>query len=82
LIVNEQGTVFERVIREVCEASQVDFEEGGVDQHTLEEMKTVSKSFIFPFYRCVAGKGVIMVVWFRNAFEKSSVEIDGYFPLV
>lgn len=31
--------VFDRVIQEVCEASQVDFEEGGVDQQTLEDMR-------------------------------------------
>lgn len=34
--------VFDRVIQEVCEASQVDFEEGGVDQQTLEDMRKVS----------------------------------------
>ncbi|RAO67890.1 uncharacterized protein BHQ10_003902 [Talaromyces amestolkiae] len=33
------GTVYDRVIQEVCEASRVDFEEGGVDQQTLEEMR-------------------------------------------
>ncbi|OKL55964.1 hypothetical protein UA08_08632 [Talaromyces atroroseus] len=38
---NQQvGMVYDRVIQEVCEASRVDFEEGGVDQQTLEEMKT------------------------------------------
>ncbi|KAF5015858.1 hypothetical protein F66182_12649, partial [Fusarium sp. NRRL 66182] len=37
---NQQvGTVYDRVIQEVCEASRVDFEEGGVDQQTLEEMR-------------------------------------------
>ncbi|CRG89302.1 WD repeat-containing protein slp1 [Talaromyces islandicus] len=37
---NQQvGTVYDRVIQDVCEASQVDFEEGGVDQQTLEEMR-------------------------------------------
>ncbi|KAL1986462.1 hypothetical protein VTN96DRAFT_6382 [Rasamsonia emersonii] len=37
---NQQvGMVYDRVIQEVCEASQVDFEEGGVDQQTLEEMR-------------------------------------------
>lgn len=35
--------VFDRVIQEVCDASQVDFEEGGVDQQTLEEMRKVSE---------------------------------------
>ncbi|KAJ5288186.1 Transcription factor IIA alpha/beta subunit [Penicillium angulare] len=37
---NQQvGTVFERVIQEVCDASQVDFEESGVDQKTLLDMR-------------------------------------------
>lgn len=43
-----QGTVYDRVIQEVCEASRVDFEEGGVDQQTLEEMRMVS-IFFFSF---------------------------------
>ncbi|KAL2824161.1 transcription factor IIA, alpha/beta subunit [Aspergillus cavernicola] len=33
------GTVFERVIQEVCDASQVDFEESGVDQQTLVDLR-------------------------------------------
>lgn len=33
--------MYDRVIREVCDASQVDFEEGGVDQQTLEDLKKV-----------------------------------------
>ncbi|KAL2820724.1 transcription factor IIA, alpha/beta subunit [Aspergillus granulosus] len=33
------GTVFERVIQEVCDASQVDFEESGVDQQTLSDLR-------------------------------------------
>lgn len=41
--------VYDRVIQEVCEASQVDFEEGGVDQQTLEEMRRVSHQ---PFPPC------------------------------
>ncbi|KAN0068671.1 Transcription factor IIA, alpha/beta subunit [Elaphomyces granulatus] len=35
------GTVFDRVIHDVCEASQVDFEESGVDQQTLEELRKI-----------------------------------------
>ncbi|EFR03954.1 hypothetical protein MGYG_06953 [Nannizzia gypsea CBS 118893] len=31
--------VFDRVIQEVCDSSQIDFEESGVDQHTLEELR-------------------------------------------
>lgn len=42
-----QGTVYDHVIQEVCAASQVDFEEGGVDQQTLEEMRTVRIEFPF-----------------------------------
>ncbi|KAL4937631.1 transcription factor IIA, alpha/beta subunit [Aspergillus oleicola] len=33
------GTVFERVIQEVCDSSQVDFEESGVDQQTLLDLR-------------------------------------------
>ncbi|RHZ60495.1 hypothetical protein CDV55_105101 [Aspergillus turcosus] len=37
---NQQvGTVFDRVIQEVCDASQVDFEESGVDQQTLLDLR-------------------------------------------
>ncbi|KAG2415050.1 hypothetical protein HFD88_006240 [Aspergillus terreus] len=37
---NQQvGAVFERVIQEVCDASQVDFEESGVDQQTLLDLR-------------------------------------------
>lgn len=34
--------MFEKVIQEVCEASQVDFEESGVDQKTLLDLRAVS----------------------------------------
>ncbi|KAI9765195.1 MAG: transcription factor IIA subunit alpha, partial [Candelina submexicana] len=33
------GTIYTRVMQEVIESSQVDFEESGVDQQTLEELK-------------------------------------------
>ncbi|KAL3471978.1 transcription factor IIA, alpha/beta subunit [Aspergillus californicus] len=33
------GTVFDRVIQEVCDSSQVDFEESGVDQQTLSDLR-------------------------------------------
>ncbi|KAJ5435606.1 Transcription factor IIA alpha/beta subunit [Penicillium cf. griseofulvum] len=37
---NQQvGAVFEKVIQEVCDASQVDFEESGVDQQTLHDLR-------------------------------------------
>lgn len=37
--------MFERVIQEVCDASQVDFEESGVDQKTLLDLREVSVHF-------------------------------------
>lgn len=40
--------MFEYVINEVCQASQVDFEEGGVDQQTLKELQKVSIPRCFP----------------------------------
>ncbi|CAG7924461.1 unnamed protein product [Penicillium olsonii] len=37
---NQQvGVVFEKVIQEVCDSSQVDFEESGVDQQTLHDLR-------------------------------------------
>lgn len=37
--------MFERVIQEVCDASQVDFEESGVDQKTLLDLREVRDLF-------------------------------------
>lgn len=37
--------MFEKVIQEVCDASQVDFEESGVDQQTLHDLREVSIKF-------------------------------------
>lgn len=34
--------MFDKVIQEVCDSSQIDFEEGGVDQQTLEDLRKVS----------------------------------------
>lgn len=34
--------MFDRVIQEVCDGSQVDFEESGVDQQTLLDLRKVS----------------------------------------
>lgn len=39
--------VFDRVIQEVCDSSQIDFEESGVDQHTLEELRKVGIFCLF-----------------------------------
>ena len=36
------GSVYQQIIRDVVEASRVDFEEGGVDESVLEELANVS----------------------------------------
>ena len=36
--------MYAKVIQEVCDQSQVDFEEGGVDPGTLEKLKSVSSA--------------------------------------
>ncbi|KAJ5983336.1 Transcription factor IIA alpha/beta subunit [Penicillium waksmanii] len=38
-VLPSKGTVFEKVIQEVCDSSQVDFEESGVDQKTLHDLR-------------------------------------------
>ena len=40
-LTNRQGDVYDKVIKVVCEQSQVDFEEGGVDESTLKLLKSV-----------------------------------------
>ena len=42
-----QGVVFDRVIQEVCDSSRIDFEESGVDQHTLEDLRKVRQNPVF-----------------------------------
>jgi Transcription factor IIA, alpha/beta subunit len=39
------GTVYQQIIQDVVESSRVDFEEGGVDEHVLEELKLVGSPF-------------------------------------
>lgn len=41
--------MFEKVIQEVCDASQVDFEESGVDQQTLHDLREVSSRIPYLF---------------------------------
>jgi transcription initiation factor TFIIA large subunit len=44
---NQVGTVYQQIIQDVVESSRVDFEEGGVDEHVLEELKLVGPSLLF-----------------------------------
>jgi hypothetical protein len=53
---NQVGTVYQQIIQDVVESSRVDFEEGGVDEHVLEELKLVSLSpfpHVYHFRRCI-----------------------------
>ncbi len=46
-----QPDVYAKVIKDVCEASRVDFEEGGVDLRALEMLKQVRDSSLrFSFH--------------------------------
>jgi transcription initiation factor TFIIA large subunit len=36
------GSVYQQIISDVIDTSRVDFEEGGVDEHVLEELRMVS----------------------------------------
>ena len=38
------GNVYQNIIADVVDSSRVDFEEGGVDEHVLEELKLVRLS--------------------------------------
>lgn len=53
LTVNSKGDVYAKVIKEVCDASRIDFEEGGVDSSTLELMQTVSLILSHLGYFCI-----------------------------
>jgi hypothetical protein len=44
------GNVYQQIIADVIESSRVDFEEGGVDEGVLEELRLVSQPF--PLLRC------------------------------
>jgi transcription initiation factor TFIIA large subunit len=35
------GNVYSQIIADVIESSRVDFEEGGVDEHVLDELRRV-----------------------------------------
>lgn len=43
------GTIYQQIIADVIDSSRVDFEEGGVDDHVLEELKTVCRIRFFCF---------------------------------
>jgi len=48
------GTIFSQIISDVVESSRVDFEEGGVDEHVLDELRQVRPFASFPLRDAVA----------------------------
>jgi hypothetical protein len=53
---NQQvGTIYQQIIADVVESSRVDFEEGGVDDHVLEELRLVrvAESICFLLHRAI-----------------------------
>lgn len=40
------GNVYERIINEVVSTSRVDFEESGIDDSVLEELRSVSRTVL------------------------------------
>jgi hypothetical protein len=51
---NQQvGTVYQQIIADVVESSRVDFEEGGVDEHVLEELRMVGSISFLPISSCL-----------------------------
>ncbi|KAI1649966.1 uncharacterized protein F4817DRAFT_329276 [Daldinia loculata] len=47
---SQVGHVYQQIIDDVLEASRVDFEEGGVDEGVLDELKRVSNWHFFLFF--------------------------------
>lgn len=67
--------MFEKVIQEVCDASQVDFEESGVDQKTLLDLRAVSDIFCDVFWCILMAYGMVaLVVGQKRGSPKSSRE--------
>ena len=50
------GPVYDTIITEVINAVRVDFEENGVDDGALEDLKKVSRSFSAPFVFATASR--------------------------
>lgn len=59
-MISPQGTVFDLVIQEVCDSSQVDFEESGVDQQTLLDLRQVCFFFFFDFLSNISSLFVVV----------------------
>lgn len=53
------GPVYHQIIADVIESSRVDFEEGGVDEHVLEELRLVSvvHSHVYHVLLSIASNG-------------------------
>lgn len=50
------GNIYQQIINEVIEASRVDFEEGGVEENVLEDLRKVCSCF-----PCVVSAALFLV---------------------
>jgi transcription initiation factor TFIIA large subunit len=76
------GNVYSQIIADVIESSRVDFEEGGVDEHVLDELRRVRLYFPFlpSIHRCVTSPSLHVIRFsyaFCNIFESLSAFLDG-----
>lgn len=64
--------MFEKVIQEVCDASQVDFEESGVDQKTLLDLREVSDNFWWALWCLLMAYDVVVLESAKSGGARSA----------
>lgn len=70
--------MFEKVIQEVCDASQVDFEESGVDQKTLLDLREVSSHFWWALWCVLMAYGVVVLRSAKSGGARSAGGTPAY----
>lgn len=51
---NAVGNIYQQIINEVIEASRVDFEEGGVEENVLEDLRKVGSFSLLSVLSCLS----------------------------
>lgn len=57
------GPVYQQIISDVVDASRVDFEEGGVDEHVLEELRLVRILLFFTGSSLFQSNAIIVFIF-------------------
>ena len=65
------GQVYASIIDEVVNSSRVDFEENGVDESALEELRLVSEQVLFWFSFCLHFFGARLLGAYRFMVRES-----------